>query len=144
MENDKEEKEMAKAGDEFVVLFNSAAPLKWGTNRQKNTRPKRTGERYIPIPRKAAKEFSIRNSNSGTGLGINIFKAHSADGVFHGELKATGCSKAGDVYAKQFEGNGDLKALEPWLTGCNAEIGDQVKVRWVTDSEIELTFIAHH
>lgn len=132
---------MAKAGDEFTITFRSAAPLKWGTRRQHETRDKIAGERYIPIPRKLAKAYGVRNSNCGTGLGINIFKAHSTEGIFQGELKAAGCSKAGDVFAKQFQGNGDLKALEPWFTYHHAQIGDQVKIHWVTDDEIELSFI---
>ncbi len=133
---------MPKAGDELIVTFNSQAPLAWGTFRNSSTRESRSGERYIPIPKNEAKRLKIYNSNYGTGLGINIFNATSADGIFKGKLKASGSSKQGDIYAKQFQGYNDLCALEPWLTRNHAKIGDQIRFKWTSDTDIEMTFIS--
>lgn len=75
---------MPKTGDQLIVTFTSMAPLSWGSLRYRNTRTRRTGERYIPIPRRDAKRIGLYNSNWRTGLGINIFNVHSSDGTFNG------------------------------------------------------------
>lgn len=135
---------MPRTGDQLIVTFNSMAPLSWGSRRYRNTRTRRTGERYIPIPRKDAKRLKLYNSNWGTELGINIFNVHSSDGIFNGQLKTAGCSRRGDVYAKQFQGNGDLRSLEPWLRVHQAQVGDQVRFVWLNRTDIEMTFISNH
>lgn len=120
------------------------APLSWGSLRYRNTRTRRTGERYIPIPRRDAKRIGLYNSNWRTGLGINIFNVHSSDGTFNGQLKTAGCSRKGDIYAKQFQGNGNLRSLEPWLNAHHAQIGDQIRFVWLNQTDIEMTFISNH
>ncbi len=135
---------MPQAGDELIITFNSPAPLAWGTHRRTNTRTHRTGERYIPIPRKEAIRLHLCNQNNGSGLGLNIFNVRSDDGLFAGQLKTAGCNKKGDIFAKQFEGNGDLQALTPWLQHHNAQIGDSVRFYWNSSTDIVMSFIANH
>ena len=135
---------MPKAGDRLNVFFNSEAPLPWGTHRYHNSRTRRSGERYIPIPRKEAKRLGLRNSNCGTGFGINLFNVHSTDGHFSGVLMTAGCSRRGDMYAKQFQGYGNLRALLPWLELHNAQVGDEVQFDWTSTTDIEMKFISHH
>lgn len=135
---------MPNAGDELTITFTSQAPLAWGTHRRNHTRVRRSRERYIPIPKREARRLGLCNSNCGNGLGINIFNVRSTDGVFNGQLKNAGCSRKGDVYAKQFQGYGDLRALEPWLTNHHAQIGDQIRFVWQNSTDIEMTFISHH
>lgn len=131
---------MPQAGDTIIATLNRAS-LEWGTFRTKNTRNRIAGERYIPISRSDARRVRLYNSNYRNELGVNIFNAVSTDGIFRGQIKAAGCSKANDIFAKQLQGNGNLKALEPWLTLCRARPGDQIMITWVTTTDIKLTFI---
>lgn len=107
------------------------AHLEWGTHRYTNSRGKVYGEGYIPIPARISRTLNLFNSN-GTGgedrEGENLFKCTSKDKSFSCVLKAQGCRKAGDPYAKQFSANNNLKALGKWYAEINAEVGDIVEV----------------
>ncbi len=127
---------MPKAGDQFTVEL-KPSHVDWGKHRYTDTRDLIDGEGYIPIPLAKAREIGIYNSNyPRTGLGYNLFNCTSADGYFKGVLKAAGSKEAGDIYAKQFEGNGDLKALGRWFGKCGAKVGDHVKVLWTSPTSI--------
>lgn len=63
----------------------------------------------------------------------------SADGTFQALLRAQGCIKAGDIYAKQFSVNKDLKALSSWYIKIGACDGTQVLVEWTSPYDILLT-----
>lgn len=129
---------MAIAGDSFVVTLGNTH-VGWGTRRYTGSRDRIQGECYIPIPASNARSFHIYNSNYGsTGLGYNEFFATSVDGYFSGRLKASGCSKAGDIYAKNLHGSGDLKALAGWFNHVGMQTGDRVRVNWVSPTEITL------
>ena len=132
---------MPRCGDYYEVEIKEAH-LDWGEYRHTESRPRIYGEGYIKIPLKAAKELEIYNSNKeGDKLGRNIFNWTSSDGLYSGKLKAQGSSHAGDMYAKQFAENGDLKKIGKWYEYCNANIGDSVKVEWVSEIEIRITYI---
>lgn len=127
---------MAKAGDSFIVEL-KPSHIDWGNYRHTDTREAIDGEGYIPIPIDDAHSLEIYNSNyPNKGLGYNLFNCTSVDGHFTGVLKSAGSREAGDVYAKQFEGNGDLKALGRWFTACSAKVGDCVKVKWISPTDI--------
>ena len=127
---------MPRAGDYFIVEL-KRSHIDWGNHRYTDTRDPIDGEGYIPIPVNYARRFGIYNSNhSNTGLGYNLFNCISSDGYFEGVLKAAGSKEAGDIYAKQFEGSGDLKALGRWFSEYGARVGDQVKVQWVSPTDI--------
>lgn len=127
---------MPKAGDYFVVEL-KPSHIDWGNYRHTDTRGAIDEEGYIPIPINYARSLGIYNSNySYTGLGYNLFNCKSADGYFAGVLKAAGSKEAGNIYAKQFEGDGDLKALGRWFKKCSAKVGDKVKVQWVSPTDI--------
>ena len=132
---------MAKAGDAYIVTLKKSH-LEWGIHRYTSTRNPRYGEGYIPIYAKYAREYEVVNSN-GTDrqnvLGKNIFNCTSSDGYFEGVVKAQGCRKAGDPYAKQFSGNKNLRALGEWFAMVNAEVGDTVEVRWTSETDIVIT-----
>ena len=53
-------------------------------------------------------------------------------------LKASGCSRAGNIFAKQFHGSSDLKVLGDWFHHINASIGDRIKILWVTPTDITI------
>ena len=129
---------MAKAGDSYEIEL-KPAHIEWGEYRHTNTRDFRDNEGYIPIPRNKAIEYRILNSN-GTNkadvMGSNLFQCRSADGVYNGILKAQGSSTAGDIYAKQFSGLGDLQAVGCWYNAVNAKVGDIVRVKWISPCEI--------
>lgn len=129
---------MASAGHSYKVKL-TKAPLEWGTHRYTGSRDCIYGEGYIPIPSDVAHNYDLYNSN-GTGKrdvwGKNIFKCRSVDGGYSGVLRAQGCKKAGDIYAKQFSADGNLKAIGSWYADVRAVVGDTVKVTWVSSTEI--------
>lgn len=136
---------MATAED-FYTIELSNQHLNWGTVRDTGSRERIEGESYIPIPRSFAERFDIRNSNGLNGLnrdtlGINLFNARSADGYYEGIIKSQGASKAGDVFAKQFSEQGNLKGFNEWFTQMNVTGGDQIKVEWINQTDILLTII---
>lgn len=131
---------MANTGNTFTITLKQAH-LNWGTHRYTNTRGIVYGEGYIPIPRSYAKRFNIVNSNATGGndiLGQNIFNCKSADDYFSGTLKAQGDTKAGDIFAKQFSANDDLKALGTWFAHINAQVNDRIKVTWTSPTDITI------
>lgn len=136
---------MAKRGDSYIVSL-KPSHLAWGTHRYTDTRDTIPGEGYIPIPSEVARDLNLQNQN-GTGgldiLGVNIFNCVSVDEHFRGQLKAQGNHYAGDIFAKQFSGNDDLKALGDWFNILDAKVDDEVKVSWVSDIDIEIELIKH-
>ena len=133
---------MPQQGDAYTIsLINSH--LNWGTYRNTHTRNRIYGESYIPIPRKIATSFGIYNSNYNPDLelGVTLFRCVSSDGKFNGFLKASGSLAAGDVYAKQFQGLGDLKALGSWFSAVNAQVGDKIKIEWTSSTDIVISLL---
>lgn len=134
---------MAQKGDSFEIVLQEAH-ADWGEHRYTNSRARRDGEGYIRIPREYAVKYCLYNEN-GTGrkdvLGKNIFNCVSVDGIFRGMLKSQGNSGNGDIYAKQFAGNNDLRAVGTWYREMKAEIGDVVKVVFVSPTDIEIELI---
>ncbi|MBQ9111680.1 MAG: hypothetical protein IJY06_10015 [Oscillospiraceae bacterium] len=128
---------MANTGDTFTIVL-KRPHLEWGSYRYTNSRGVVYGEGYIPIPASDAYHIGLLNSN-GTGgrdvLGQNIFNCRSADGFFFGELKAQG-NQADAAFAKQFAGNDDLKAIGDWYYAIGANVGDRIRVRWVSPTDI--------
>lgn len=133
---------MANSGDSFIITLKETH-LKWGEYRNPTNREPVVGESYIPIPKADAEEFNIYNSNySKNGLGYNLFTASSVDGYLKNvKLLAQGSSKAGDVYAKQFAVCNDLKKIGEWYRYMSADVGDKVRVTFITPTEIELEIL---
>lgn len=133
---------MARAGDSFTVILRESH-LDWGEYRNPTNREPVSGEGYIPIPKEKAKCFGIYNSNnSATGLGYNLFTAHSADGFLDDVmLLAQGSSTAGDIYAKQFSDKDNLKKIGQWYSHMGAGVGDKVVVTFISSTEIMLEII---
>lgn len=132
---------MPKAGDNFTVELKETH-LNWGNYRHTNSRPIIYNEVYIPIPSYYARELGIYNSNyAGDQLGINIFNCFSADCPFTCQVKTCGNSQAGDIYAKNLQGNGSLKLLAPWANALQIKIGDSINVKWINPIDIVLTHL---
>ena len=129
---------MAQAGQNYTITLQQAH-FEWGTHRYTDSRGVVYGEGYIPIPDREARMFNIQNQN-GTGytdvLGVNLFNCKSADGFFNGVIRAQGCKEAGYIYAKQFSGDGNLKAIGDWFYHIGANVGDRVKVFWTSPTDI--------
>ena len=123
---------MPRAGNYYYVEI-KPSHIDWGGYRHTETRDRIAGEAYVKIPRHYAEEFNIR-------LG-SCYTAIFADGYDSFIARASGNSFAGDVYAKQFQGNGDLKAFGYWYQSVGAKIGDMVKVEFVSESEILFTHV---
>lgn len=131
---------MAERGQFFVITL-SEAHLDWGIYRRSASRNPREGEAYIPIPRNDAMALHIYNSNKTEHediLGVNLFRYQTADGTAMGLLKAQGCSTKGDVFAKQFSEAGDLRSIGTWLESVQAHVGDQIKVTFLSPTDILL------
>ena len=131
---------MPQTGDILISTLTTYS-LSWGTNRYTQTRDIRTAERYIPILAADARRLELYNSNNGEGLGLNIFRARSTDGVYEGELKISGNHGAGQIEGKNISGNGSLQSITPWLEHHHARPGDQVRLEWTSPTDIEMTFI---
>lgn len=123
---------MPHSGDSYSVVLKQTH-LNWGTYRHTATRPEIPGEAYVPIPKQYALSYDIQ-------LG-DLYQAVFADGFPSFVAKAAGNSRAGDIHAKQFQGNGDLKAFGRWFESVDAEIGDEVIVRFIDSRTVEFTLI---
>ena len=133
---------MAHAGNSYTITL-SLSHLKWGEYRNPTNRNIVYGEGYIPIPKSAAQQFGIFNSNaSNTGFGYNRFYVSSKDGFLQNEIMlAQGCTEAGDIYAKQFSIEGDLKRIGQWYSFRNAKPGDRVEVTWISSTDVEIEIL---
>lgn len=134
---------MANTGDSYVIELKESH-LAWGTYRNTLSRTPRRGEAYLPIPIRYARRYGIYNSNGTHGadiVGENIFHCVSADGFLDADLKAQGCSDEGVIYAKQFSVHNDLTALGNWYRQVGARPGDEVRVVWLSPTEIEIELI---
>ena len=134
---------MAQPGNRFTVEL-TPSQLGWGKERYTTTRPPREGEGYLAIPKRYAQAYNLYNSNytnNGDVLGQNIFNCVSNDGFLHCQLKAQGCSEAGDVYAKQFAGNDNLRSLGDWYSHIHATVGSKIEVLFVSPTDILLTLL---
>lgn len=129
---------MPKVGDTFVVIL-KPSHLGWGTYRHTKTRDPIYGEGYIKIPRKYAEAFSIFNDNHPTAN--PRYSCIASNGSFTGTLLAQGCSKAGDIYAKQFAEEGNLKGIGRWYKSVGAQADGCVKVTFVSENSLTIEYI---
>ena len=127
---------MPKTGDYFITTL-KRAHLEWGSYRHTDSREIVYGEGYLQIPRSIAINLKIYNNNSSANA---TYAAYSNDGFLNkADLLAAGSMVAGDEYAKQFQGSGNLKLLGSWYQHINAQIGDKIKVEFLSPTEILLT-----
>ena len=127
---------MPRTGDTFITLLKQAH-LEWGTHRHTNSRGTIYGEGYLQIPKQVATSIGIYNSNLPGAT--NTYICNSVDGYLNNvTLKASGSTNAGDIYAKQFQGSGNLKLIGDWFYYVNAQEGDRVKITWTSPSTLEI------
>lgn len=128
---------MPNTGDSFITTLKKAH-LEWGSHRHTSTRGTVYGEGYLQIPASIARNLYITNSNSPTDN--NIYACSSNDGYLSNvQITSTGCSTAGSIYAKQFHGKGALKLFGTWFNQINAQIGDKIKIDFISPTQILLT-----
>lgn len=127
---------MPNANDTFITTLKQAH-LEWGSHRHTSSRGIIYGEGYLQIPVKVAQALQIYNNNR---LGANTnYYCNSLDGfLYKTMLKASGSSKAGNIYAKQFHGSGNLKVLGDWFAHINAIVGDRIRIAWISPINIEI------
>lgn len=123
---------MPRAGDSYTVEVKQSH-LDWGRHRYTYTRDRIAGEAYVKIPKACAESFGIH-----TGA---IYNATFTDGFPGFQAKAAGNSEAGGIYAKQFQGDGDLKAFGYWYQHCGAEVGDRVLVEFTSPTNVQFTLL---
>lgn len=129
---------MPKSGDTFTVTLGSAH-LGWGTYRYTDTRHPIYGEGYIKIPRQYAERFEIFNDNHPTAS--SRYCCVAVNGRYSGTLLAQGCSRAGDVYAKQFAEEGNLKGIGNWYRSVGAQEGGRVRVTFTSSNSLEIEYL---
>ncbi len=127
---------MPKKHDSYIVELKESHLKNWGTHRYTNTREKRDSESYIPIPMSKAKEYNILNSNQSEDNIIYTAKFKNTD--ISVEVLASGSTKAGNKYAKQFHGKGNLKALTPGYEALGVQVKDKIKVTFVNEKTLEV------
>ena len=123
---------MPKAGDSYIVVIKQSH-IDWGGYRHTPTRNNVKGEAYVKIPRRNAVNFNIQR---GT-----LYTASFSDGFPSFTARAAGNSSAGDIYAKQFQGDGDLKAFGRWYASVGAQVGDSVLVEFLSPNSVRFTLI---
>lgn len=129
---------MPKVGDTFVVAL-KPSHLGWGTYRYTDTRNPIYGEGYIKIPRNYAERFDIYNDNHPTAN--PRYYCTAINGIYSGILLAQGCSRAGDIYAKQFAEEGNLKGIGNWYRSVGAQVGGRVKVTFISSDSLEIEYL---
>jgi hypothetical protein len=128
---------MAMAGQSFTVEI-KPSHLGWGTYRYTGTREPIYGEGYIKIPRKYAVSYDLFNDNHP--IADPRYFCTALNGSFRGTLLAQGCSEAGDVYAKQFAEEGNLKGIGDWYRSVGAQIGRYVKVTFTSSNSLTIEY----
>lgn len=123
---------MPKTGDRFSVTTKKSH-LDWGRYRRTTTRQPREGEAYVKIPLKDAKRIGIRKGDLFTATFADEFPSFTA--------RAAGSSKKGGVYAKQFQGDGDLKAFGRWYSSNGAAVDDIVIVSFTDPNTVNFRLI---
>lgn len=123
---------MPTPDDEYIVEI-KPSHIDWGRYRYTNSRDEIAGEAYVKIPRREAKRLNIKRGDLYTA----IFK----DGFPSFTVRAAGNSFAGDIYPKQFQGDGDLKAFGYWYEKVGAQVGDCVRVKFIATDVIEFTLL---
>ena len=71
-------------------------------------------------------------------MGNKLFECESVDGYFHGIRRTQGSRSSRYIYAKQFAGDGDLKALGGWYAQIGARPGDRIRVYWISKVKIQI------
>lgn len=127
---------MAKAGFYYDVEVMDPHS-DWGMVRHTDSRDRREGEAYIKIPSGIAYDFGIYNSAGAGGdiFGKSLFNCTTADGSFSVVLRAEG-NQSYKEFAKQFAGDGDLKAVGELYRVIGAHAGDTIRVKWTSESDI--------
>ena len=118
-----------KIGAYYIQLKD--AHINWGTHRKTDTRKLRDNEAYIAIPAEYAYAYNIKKGDIYTCNINNKVKI---------ELKASG-SQGRKEYAKQFEGNGELRIVYDWYRDHDAKEGDYVVVTLYDNYILDLEFI---
>jgi len=131
---------MPNKNDKLVTELKKAH-LEWGTHRVPGgSRPIIYGEGYLQIPKKEATRLNIYNSNQANAN--TEYTCSTSDGFLSSVvLKAEGSTTAGDIYAKQLAGSGNLKILGSWYSNINAQVGDKIEILWTSPTSILLTKI---
>ena len=129
---------MAIAGQTFTVEI-KPSHLGWGTYRNTTSREPIYGEGYIKIPKRYAERFGIFNDNHPTAN--PRYTCTAVNGNFRGTLLAQGCSSAGDIYAKQFAEEGNLKGIGTWYRSVNAQVGGEVRITFTSSNSLTIEYI---
>lgn len=129
---------MPNSGDTFITILKQAH-LEWGNHRHTTSRGIIYGEGYLKIPSDDAYRLNITNDKNP--LQSQEYSFSTSDGfIIEGILKASG-NQNEEMFAKQFHGSGNLKLLGDWFNHLNAQIGDQIRIDFVSPTEILLTKI---
>lgn len=127
---------MPNAGDTFITTL-KRTHLEWGNFRHTTTRAIIYGEGYLQIPSIFAYNYNITNNKTNARSPEYDFST-SDNFITNSKLLASG-NQYLPQFAKQFQGSGNLKLLGNWFSHINAQIGDQIEIKFITATEIVLT-----
>lgn len=129
---------MPTTGQHFRTTLKQAH-LEWGSHRHTNTRGIRYGEGYLQIP--ASDAYNCEITNDKEPVRSQVYNFSTSDGIItNGRLKASG-NQAQEKYAKQFHGDGNLQLLGDWFYEINAQVGDEIEIKFISPTDILLTKI---
>ncbi len=122
---------MTRIGKSFEVEV-LEAHRDWGVFRHSNTRAPIEGESYVKIPAREARRLNLKRGDRFTAYFDNEHPSM--------EIKASGNGPLENdlQYAKQFEGIGPgaCKAFTPWFESMDVKVGDTIKVKFLSETEI--------
>jgi len=125
---------MPKKDDTYIVTLQKAH-IEWGTHRHTETRELIYGEGYIQIPSEYATKYEIYMSNK-EGANIQYTCTSSDKHLSNVTLKASGSQGRDNLYAKQFQGSGNLKTIGSWYSKIKAKVGDQIKITFTSPNSM--------
>ena len=100
---------------------------------------KRYDKNTFYLPRHYAERFGIFNANHS--IANPRYRCTAVNGCYSGILLAQGCSSAGDIYAKQFAEEGNLKGIGDWYRSVGAQVGGRVKVTFTSSDSLEIEYL---
>lgn len=69
------------------------------------------------------------------------YRCIAVNGIYSGTLLVQGCSRAGEIYAKQFAEEENVKGIGNWYRSVGAQVGGRVKVSFTSSDSLEVEYL---
>jgi hypothetical protein len=85
--------------------------------------------------------YNCEITNDKEPASNQVYNFSTSDGfITNGRLKASG-NQVQENYAKQFQGDGNLQLLGDWFYHNDAQIGDEIEIKFINPTDILLAKI---